>query len=306
MNNLQDLTRQKEIEQRTAAHVAYAVASDSHLSGDEPLIEMRRKGFTSYGVHVKAAQDALTVEDVGIALAPLSSATLTQTLAGSLLGKLDGFQRFSLTEFLRVQSARIDGFVVNEGETKPVSVVAFSAAGPPIKSAAMIVATKEFLRAIDSETQTALARQLTGAASAALDDAVIAAFLAAASASANAAPATLLHALGNPAQPALIGGFNALAARAGELRDLRDLGVQIVVSAAAGTRLFAIDAAMLAVALSNPFVQVARDANVQLSSTGSPDDGEIISLFQSNHVALRSELYLRLALAPGSVAYGSL
>ncbi|HEY0875202.1 MAG TPA: hypothetical protein VGD94_17135, partial [Vicinamibacterales bacterium] len=150
-----------EIERRAAAHVAHAIASDGYFCAD-PVREMQRRGFKTYEAHTKAAAAAATIEDAGIALAPLAAATLEQTVTASLLGQLDGVQVFSLTEFLRVQNGRIVGHIVTEGVAKPVSSVAFSEAGAPIKSVAQIVCTSDFLKATDERTQAGLSRQLTG------------------------------------------------------------------------------------------------------------------------------------------------
>ncbi|HEY0876471.1 MAG TPA: hypothetical protein VGD94_23560, partial [Vicinamibacterales bacterium] len=102
------------------------------------------------------------------------------------------------------------------------------------------------------------------------------------------------------------GSFAGLAPLAGSLRDLQALGVQIIVVPSAVGFLYAVDAARIAVALSLPIVETAREAIVVMDDGGSPTVTTTLNLFQQNAAAIRSELFARFAIAPGAVAYGTL
>ena len=306
-NRLSDLTQTYEVERRAVACTQFALAADRFIT-DDPLRYMAARGHKSYEtLATKAAVTALSASDTAVALAPLTSALLELALTRSILGRLQGVTTFTLTEFLRMQTASIQGHVVSEAASKPVSTLAFTSAGPAFKAVAQVVGSLEFFRSLDAATQAAITRQLASAAAVALDTEVISALTTAAGAAeASADPGVLLAAIasGNPTTPTLIGDYKALAALAPDLRDLRELGVQIVLSASAAGALFAVDASALAVALENPIVQTAKDALVVMDDGGSPTVTTVLNLFQANAQAIRAEIWARLAIGAGAVSYG--
>jgi hypothetical protein len=107
---------------------------------------------------------------------------------------------------------------------------------------------------------------------------------------------------GNPRRPTLIGGYDSLIPLAPTLRDIRELGVNILVTPAATGLLIAVDGAGLLISEGDIEVTTARHATVSLA--GSPSVPNL-NLWQSNLIALRAEQFVRFAVRDGATAYAS-
>jgi hypothetical protein len=295
-----DLVQESENSRRAAAAVAWAVCADSRFTEpDERVTRFREKGWGGYAHFVKDA-GVMTADDDGVAA--LQSGFLAMVEARSWLARVDGIERLSLTDSRAVQISALTAEVTAEGGLKPTTRLDLSVAGAVVKAAALLVMSAEFLRTADAESQLTIARLLAAATARAMD-AELVTLLTAGAPNGSAAIGDLLDVIagGSPAMPVLLAGYDVLLPLAPSLRDVRDLGVQIVPTAAARGKLILFDAAGVAIADSGAEVQTARDAMITLP--GSP--GENVSLFQRNLVAIRGERWFRMAATPTAVAWAS-
>ncbi len=301
-----DFVQTKEQQMRATGLLAWAVANDSRISdATDRLGAFRQRGGSRF---IKSSVDPMLTTDTAVSLGPLQAAFVGLVDAESVLGRLDGAVRIPLGAAARLQVGTITAAAVAELASKPVMALAFTTAGPGSKVEASIVISSEALRALDAGTQSGITQVLVSACAAAVDRALVA-VLTAGSPAGSATPGALLAAVsgGQPRRPYLLGGFDTLLGLdAGTLRDLRELGVGILPTAAASGLLIALDASGLLVSDGPVLVETARHADVLLDDgTGSPAGTSVVSLWQQNLVSVRCERWLRLALRDGAAAYSS-
>jgi hypothetical protein len=292
-----DFVQTKETELRADAMIALAIAKDTRLSTDTLDTFNRRTGHR----YTKAAADILQSTDDNVANM-FGSAFLAAVERESLAGQIVGAARASLGTASRIQTAAIVGTVVGEGAVKPISELAFSVERDPKKVSAVVVASTEALRSFSEADQAALRRVLVSAVAVSSDDVLID-VLTAGSPHGSALPGALLAQLGNVRRPVLVGSYLELVPLAATLTALRELGIQILASPSAAGKLVAFDASALLIASDPIRVDVARDANITLTTTGSPADDDVVNLFARNLRALRAEQFVQFAIHPSAVAW---
>ena len=101
----------------------------------------------------------------------------------------------------------------------------------------------------------------------------------------------------------MIGSLNVLLALAPKLRDFRDLGIGIISTPAAGSRLLAVDGDGIMVADGSVEIAVGRHAMIQMEDGRSPPELITIDFWSRNLVALRSERYVRFAKRANAAAW---
>jgi hypothetical protein len=165
----------------------------------------------------------------------------------------------------------------------------------------------EAARVLDLPTQDGVRQVLVAACARATDRALLDVLTAGAPAG-SATPAVLLAAIsgGQPSAPFLIGGYDALLRLApGTLRDLGDLGIQILASPAAAGQLVALDASGLLISDDGVEVRTARHGSLLMDDGGSPEGTTVLNMWQSNFECVRAERYLRFALRDGAAAWAT-
>jgi hypothetical protein len=302
MRTALDSVQTKELSDRATARFALAVSADTFIA-ENTLDELRARGFARY---TKDAGVILST-DTGVAEAGLNAAFLAAADRESILGQLDGAIRMPLSAGVRVQLGTVTAAVAPEGEEKPIAKIDFTFdASLPAKIPAAIVVSDEALRVLGLGVQSAIAQHLISAVAAATDVSLVAALTAGSPPAAAADAGALLMAVsgGAPRRPALIGSLDTfLSLPSGQLRDLRDLGVAIVPTPAAAGFLIALDQSGLLVADVSLAIDVARHASIQLD-TGSPA-AALVSLWQTNLVAIRAERFVRFVLRSDAVSFAS-
>ena len=293
------------MDQRAQALTTWAMCRDSWMTDQNDRVgEFTRRGFGRYREYVKAAVDAHTAADEGVALQPLRAAFVDAVDREALSGRLEGAHRVPLGVVSRLQTGTVTATAVAEGGIKPVGRIAFTVSGLPSKAVGQIVVTAEYLRSINTLAQEGITRSLVSATAAALDVEFITAFTAGAPAGSSDV-GTLLAAIsdGAPTRPYIIGGYDTLIPLAGTLADIRALGVGVLATPAAAGLLLAVDAAGVLVAEGGAEVMTARHADVQLDDSTGGSPGSVVSLWQANLAALKAEV--QLAFRPDAVAWSA-
>lgn len=306
MRYADDLVRASEIDDRATALLAWAVCSDSRVTND-PVGSFADRGWSRYSHFTKSAVAAVSSTDTAVALQPLRTAFVAAVDRLSIFGGLDGALRLPLTALARLQVGTVTATEVAEGQIKPIGRFDFELSGTtPTKVEASIVATAEALRSLDPATQAGMSAHLVSAAAAATDVSLIAR-LTTGSPAASADPGTLLQAIsgGAPRRPYLIGSYETLVPLAGTLRDLRELGVGILVTPAAAGMLIAVDAAGLLLSDGGATVEVSRHADILMDDGGSPAGTTVVSLWQRNLQAVRAERWIRVDFRADAVAFAT-
>lgn len=318
MRNALDVIQQSEQARRAAAFVSWATCLNTHIT-DNPVKAFRDRGWGYYTdmlatktvattqadgslVHTKAI--ALST-DVGVVGQPLSIPFVGEVEQQTITGKIDAV-RVPLSSAARIQAGVIESQVVAEGQTKPVAQISFTVnSQPPTKIIAQIVCSVEWLRAIDEPTQAAVARQLVSATAIETDTRFIAEILSGVSPTSGTMADLLAAVSGGAAQRLyLIGSYATLVPIAPGLRDLRDMGITILITPAATNRLIAIDGSGLLIADDgDAHVETATHASLYLSDGGSPPSETLTSLWERNLAAVRAERYVRYATRAGAAAY---
>jgi hypothetical protein len=196
--------------------------------------------------------------------------------------------------------------VVAETTPKPISRVEFELPDNFQKAATTVVFNTEVLRAFDQATQLDVAASLASATAAAMDAEIVNLLVSGGTLSTSSEVGSLLAQLsnGSPRTPVLLGSWDALAPLAPDLRDLRDLGLQIIVMPGASGRLIALDASGVLFGDGGAEVTVARHASVAMTDDGSGSPTN--NLWQLNQVGLRAERFFKLAFRGDAVVYCNL
>jgi hypothetical protein len=304
-----DHVQSLETKARATARLAWAIANDNWLSDtSNSVASFNARGWKRYEGHAKAATSATTTTDEAIALMPLDTALLREIGQATIDGRLDGALRLPLTVASRLQVGSVTATTVDESGTKPVARLTFTVGDAPVeKTIGEIIISREAAQALGAETQAAIRELLVDAVARETDRRFVAAAVAAGTSTALSV-ATLLSSISSGAatRPHLVGGVDQLLALApGVLRDLREMGVAIVPSAAAAGQLIAIDASGVLIQDGGIDVQVGRHANVLLDDGVGEAGTTTISLFQSNMVSIRCERFVRFTIRPEAVAYHS-
>ena len=126
------------------------------------------------------------------------------------------------------------------------------------------------------------------------------------SSSAAAAASAALGAIsdGAPMRPALVVSFTNAAKSASLIRDLRELGVQVLISPAAGANVVAIDAARLVIAAGDATVSQSTEAVMDLD-TAPAGSTPGVSLFSHNLIGFKGERIINWLAGSGAAAYST-
>jgi hypothetical protein len=301
-----DIVRNSELQNRSTALVAWAFCNDSAIT-DSPMKAFAARGFEHYS-WAPRGKSLMTTEDEAIGLQPLKMAFVAEVERLAVTGQLKGAVRVPLGAFGRIQLGVIDAVAVGEGAIKPVGRMDFDiGGGRPSKVVAQIVVTSEWTRAVDSATQDAIRQQLVSALAAKVDVDFVTAIMTGLSPVAGGGVAELLAAIsgGAPQRPYIIGGYDTLIPLAGTLKDIKDLGVGILVTPAASGMLIAVDASGLLIADGGAEVETARHATMTMATNTSPSEEITVSLWQSNLAAVRAERFTKYAVRSGAVAFAN-
>lgn len=309
-NTLGSLTRAREQAEHSRMYVAAVISKHvARDGGDEAVTDafMARGGSPM----LRKSPDILTSATFGGA--PLSAAFVGQVDRESIVGRIVPGLRLPPLVPMRVQTLDIEASTVGEGNSKPIARPAFTVdPSTPTKHVAMVVVSDDLLRAVDAVTLDSLHGMIVSATAAAVDTALVAAWTSgtptAGSTATLATIGALLNAIsgGAPRRPYVIGSFATLAPLADSIDGLGKLGVTVLTTPAAGSRLIAVDGAGLVLSDAGAEVIVGRHASVSVSDGGSPEVFSTISLFQNNMSALRGERFLSVRGRANAFAFANI
>jgi hypothetical protein len=327
---LGDLTRDYERMHEASAFLAskLAIGALGAIAHDPDILgEFFRHRTAGVPVHIAriATKAAVAPVDLSSALAPArrdGAALLGQVDRASPLGRLaaitiDG----SVTA--PIQTGNATASWSGEQSSKPVSALSFNAESlRPLKLTATVVVSRELADLSAPRALTIVERALVSAAASAEGDALldptnagivdvkpksltngVTATTATSDFTANLA--AVLGALGSPSRPALILSFGSAVRAQAAVRDLSDIGVRVIIDAAAGDRLIAVDSDGVLVTTGG--IDVVRgqpDLEMSDTPTSPPTSATVMtSLWHRNLVAIKVERWVSWAVRPGSVAY---
>jgi hypothetical protein len=119
----------------------------------------------------------------------------------------------------------------------------------------------------------------------------------------------VLHAIsdGNALAPVLVVSFGTLLRVPSLVADLRDAGVRVIVSPAAGDFAIAIDASGVAVVDEGVLLDATTHATIEMldnptNNSVTPTPTNMVSLWQTNSIGLRAERFVNWVARPGAVA----
>ena len=112
------------------------------------------------------------------------------------------------------------------------------------------------------------------------------------SSSAAAVAGAALAALDGARHPALVLSLANALQSSGLLGDLRDAGVQTLVSPSAGANVIALDSERIVLAIGDSMIESARHASLRLDT--APASGALTDLWSANLIAFRGEQYASL------------
>lgn len=243
---------------------------------------------------------------------------------------LTDMQQLPLSVNIGAVVTSADGAGVEEGEPIPVSKLELQAGSmEPVKAAALLVFTKELVEAPGSEAQRFIEAQTRTAVAAATDRAFYGIVLAGASSHAGGsdpaidlrtAAGALVHHDSVPRLYVIVSPVTALrlslATTADGLAKYPEMspaggqiqGLRVLVSAAVdhdsnGSDVYVIDASRVAASRGYLDMAESKHASVQMSTTPSDGPAELVSMWQTNSVALRLIRYFSSALPFGPAAH---
>jgi hypothetical protein len=303
---LETLTAQKEQASRATAAIAWALASDRHLTADS-IEGFGARGFGRY----KAAVDPLTVADAAAlqGFSPFGGAFVNEVDVLALPGRLPAALRMPIGAdgAGRLLLGTVEAESPTELDAKAIATIDFALSGTPQKAQATIVLSAEAARATDGQIQAGIRQHLVAAVARRVDALIVTALTAGASAG-STDPGALIAAIsgGQPQSPVIIAGWDTIQSwDAGTVRDLQALGIAVVPCGAAAGKAIAVDQSGLLLADAGAVVETARHASIALSD-GPGDDAPVTSLFQRNLIALRAERWMSVSVRASAVAYGNL
>jgi hypothetical protein len=296
---LGDYTQMLERDRRADAAIGWALATDLWITDvDQPLKAFRSRGFSRY-VPTSTKDVAQTTADLGDSLRASLGIAIEQTSAVGALVEAGATQiPVAAVSMGRALINPIVATTVAEGDAKPIATLGVSFAGPPTKTVAQVVTSKEFARSLDAATHTAIRRSLVSAAASGVNTILLGAFTSAAASSATTVGG-LLAALDHVGAPVVIGGYAELAPMAADLAGLAKLGVTIIPMKAAAGTLVVVDAGGVVLGVSAPIVDTAHHADV--AGLGSPESS--ISLWSQNAMAVRAEQFVQVGVRTGAVVW---
>jgi hypothetical protein len=281
-----------------------------------------RDAFYARRQFTKTAVDPSVFPDLDLGIA--SRAFLALVDRESVVGQLTGVIRVAPATGIGRMLTRPVGGWRREGAPKPCGAFTFDASAlAPLTVAAMAAASAEFVRRPDMDATATITQALASALAALTDTALLtpgntgtvgvkpASILSGLSAAVtNASPAiaagAALNAIsdGAPMRPALVISFINALKSASLLSDLRELGVQVLVSPAAGANVIAIDAARLVIASGDATVAQSTEATLELdmAPAGSTPG---VSLFSQNLIGFKAERVIDWMAGPGAAAYST-
>jgi hypothetical protein len=317
-NTLTDLTAERGLLERASNLMKMAAAEYLSRDGMNGVTsEFRRLGGVT-----KAPSDAVLFDDAERSAA--SRAFIELVDRRSILGQIRGAIRTrpAITG-RRVLSQPVGGWV---GEAAPRPVTGFSFDDSdlgPLSISTLTVASDEFLRRRDVDAIGLIQRGLLNALAALTDVSLLAptstaipdvrpasitAGLSATITNANVAAcaASALHAIssGAPAAPHLAVSFKHALGAPSLIRDLRDVGVVVLITPAAGDHVIAFDGSRLILAVGEARVDWSRAASVEMDTT--PDgSGAVVSMFQSGAAAFKAARTLNWRAGVDAVAFST-
>ena len=302
------------VTQRAADHLVMKAIGERVVDPDDLPGWLRARGWNT-----KAAVPPTQMGD-----ADLTSETAAFTglvLRRSVLGRLEGAIRTTpaMDGGTRLLTQPVAAWV-GEAVQKPVGTVTFGSGDlSPYKLVSQVVCSVEFVRRADLESVEILREALASGLGKGLDDA---AFDPANAGTANVKPPSLtngvtpvtssssaaavagaaLAALDGAARPALVLSLASALQSSGLLADLREGGVQVLVSESAGPNIIALDAERVVLAIGDSMIESARHATMRLDTT--PASGALTNLWSANLLAFKGEQYASWFAGVGAVAYG--
>lgn len=316
---LSTLTTAMDTDVRTGDLVRYAIAK--HQSYDTS--SLREAFHARRQLTTKAAVDPLTFADLDFAVASRAFLALVNRL--SILGQLPAVTVSPAAGVGRLLTRPTGGWR-GEGTPKACGGMTFDLTGlAPLTVAALTAASVEFVERKDVDATSIITSQLASALAGLTDAALL---TPGNTGTAGVKPASILSGLsatvtntsvgvcagaalnaisdGAPERPVLVLSFTTALKNSALVRDLRELGVLVLISPAAGANTIAIDAARLAIAAGDASVSQSREANLVLDTVpeGSPA-GLGTSLWQANLIGFKAERIINWIAGVNACAYST-
>ena len=302
------------VTQRAADLLVVKAIGERVVDPDEFPSWLRARGWNT-----KAAMPPLQMGDAD--LKSEQAAFTDLGLRQSTLGRLEGAIRTTpaMDGGTRLLTQPIAAWV-GESVQKPVGTLTFGSGDlPPYKLVSQVVCSVEFVRRGDLESVEILRTALADGLGKGLDDAAYdpsnggtplvkppsltyGVTPVTSSSSAATVAGAALAALDGARRPALVLSIANALQSSGLLGDLRDAGVQVLISESAGVNVIALDAARVVLAIGDSEITSARHATMRLDT--APASGALTDLWSGNLLAFKGEQYASWFAGVGAVAYG--
>jgi hypothetical protein len=306
-----DLVHEFEQTRRADARVAAFLAlHESHNNRREAADRLGASAFAQFKTAVTSIDSTSALGQ----LQNLDTALVTQVDRQSILGALLDAGAVTLPAGFRgrLQVGAITGSTVVEGHRKPVYQLAFDLAdAQPEPVQATIVVSRELFRDLDPTGVAGLRAILSSAVAGAVNARVLAQWTATTATAGEATAIDTLAALllnvsgGAPSRPVLVTDWRVLLSLTPALADLRASGLVVVPIPEAANHMILVDAAGVLVTDAGLELGVAQYASVVLDNAGSPPDTPVISLFQTDQLAIRGERFVRVQFKDDALAHAA-